>query len=32
MIFDLMAKQYGDQVGPWAPFLRVLTDHPVPRS
>ncbi len=28
----VMAKQYGDQVGPWVPFLPVLTDHPVPRS
>jgi uncharacterized damage-inducible protein DinB len=28
----VMAKQYGDQVGPWFPFLPVLTDHPVPRS
>lgn len=28
----VMAKQYGGQVGPWVPFLPVLTDHPVPRS
>jgi hypothetical protein len=28
----VMAKQYGDEVGPWVPFLPVLTDHPVPRS
>lgn len=28
----VMAKQYGDQVGPWVPFLPVLTDHPAPRS
>jgi hypothetical protein len=28
----VMAKQYGAQVGPWVPFLPVLTDHPVPRS
>ncbi|HZH42334.1 MAG TPA: DinB family protein [Gemmatimonadales bacterium] len=28
----VMAKQYGDEVGPWASFLPVLTDHPVPRS
>lgn len=28
----VMAKQYGDQVGPWTPFMPVLTDHPVPRS
>jgi len=28
----VMAKQYGDTVGPWVPFLPVLTDHIVPRS
>jgi len=28
----VLAKQYGDQVGPWTPFLPVLTDRPVPRS
>jgi uncharacterized damage-inducible protein DinB len=28
----VMAKQYGDQVGPWVAFLPVLTDRPVPRS
>jgi hypothetical protein len=28
----VMAKQYGNEVGPWVPFLPVLTDHPVPRS
>ena len=28
----VMAKQYGDEVGPWVPFLPVLTDRPVPRS
>lgn len=28
----VMAKQYGAAVGPWVPFLPVLTDHPVPRS
>ena len=28
----VMAKQYGREVGPWVPFLPVLTDHPVPRS
>jgi DinB superfamily len=28
----VLAKQYGDQVGPWVPFLPVLTDHPAPRS
>ncbi|MGH7673878.1 MAG: DinB family protein [Gemmatimonadales bacterium] len=28
----VMAKQYGERVGPWVPFLPVLTDHPVPRS
>lgn len=31
-IARVMAKQYGDEVGPWLPFLPVLTDHPVPRS
>ena len=28
----VMAKQYSDQVGPWTPFLPVLTDHLTPRS
>lgn len=28
----VMAKQYANQVGPWVPFLPVLTDHPVPRT
>lgn len=28
----VMAKQYGDAVGPWVPFLPVLTDHLTPRS
>jgi len=28
----VMAKQYLAEVGPWVPFLPVLTDHPVPRS
>lgn len=28
----VMAKQYYEAVGPWVPFLPVLTDHPVPRS
>ena len=28
----VMAKQYGDQVGPWVPFLPVLTDRQIPRS
>ena len=31
-IVRVMAKQYGDEVGPWVPFLAVLTDHPTPRS
>ncbi len=31
-IARVMAKQYGNEVGPWVPFLPVLTDHPVPRS
>src|ERR1700694_1418729 len=28
----VMAKQYSQQVGPWTPFLPVLTDHLTPRS
>lgn len=28
----VMAKQYRDAVGPWVPYLPVLTDHEVPRS
>ncbi len=28
----VMAKQYRGEVGPWVPFLPVLTDHEVPRS
>lgn len=28
----VMAKQYQDEVGPWVPFLPVLTDHMMPRS
>ena len=28
----VMAKQYYDEVGPWVPYLPVLTDHPTPRS
>ena len=28
----VMAKQYTTEVGPWVPYLPVLTDHPVPRS
>ena len=28
----VMAKQYSDQVGPWTPFMPVLTDHLTPRS
>ena len=28
----VMAKQYRDDVGPWVPFLPILTDHPRPRS
>jgi hypothetical protein len=31
-ISRVMAKQYGDQVGPWVTFLPVLTDHLVSRS
>lgn len=28
----VMAKQYRDEVGPWVPFLPILTDHLTPRS
>lgn len=28
----VMAKQYRDAVGPWVPFMPVLTDHERPRS
>lgn len=28
----VMAKQYRYEVGPWVPYLPVLTDHEVPRS
>jgi hypothetical protein len=28
----VIAKQYRSEVGPWVPFLPVLTDHEVPRS
>lgn len=28
----VMAKQYRPEVGPWVPYLPVLTDHEVPRS
>lgn len=31
-IARVMAKQYREAVGPWVPFLPVLTDHEVPRS
>ena len=31
-VVRVMAKQYCDEVGPWVPYLPVLTDHPVPRS
>ncbi|MGH7710539.1 MAG: DinB family protein [Gemmatimonadaceae bacterium] len=31
-IARVMAKQYKAEVGPWVPFLPVLTDHEVPRS
>jgi hypothetical protein len=28
----VMAKQYRPEVGPWVPYLPVLTDHEMPRS
>ena len=31
-IARVMAKQYKDAVGPWVPFMPVLTDHERPRS
>ena len=31
-IVRVMAKQYRAAVGPWVPYLPVLTDHEVPRS
>jgi hypothetical protein len=31
-IARVMAKQYKEEVGPWLPFMPVLTDHPTPRS
>lgn len=31
-IARVLAKQYRNEVGPWVPFLPVLTDHLTPRS
>ncbi len=31
-VVRVMAKQYRGEVGPWVPFLPVLTDHEAPRS
>lgn len=31
-IARVMAKQYREEVGPWLPFMPVLTDHETPRS
>lgn len=31
-IVRVLAKQYRLEVGPWVPYLPVLTDHEVPRS
>jgi len=31
-VVRVMAKQYRTEVGPWVPFLPILTDHEVPRS
>ncbi|HWB39625.1 MAG TPA: DinB family protein [Gemmatimonadales bacterium] len=28
----VLAKQYRDEVGPWVPYLPILTDHETPRS
>jgi hypothetical protein len=31
-IARVMAKQYRDEIGPWAPYLPVVTDRPTPGS
>ena len=31
-VVRVMAKQYRTEVGPWVPFMPVLTDHDLPRS
>ena len=31
-IARVMAKQYREEIGPWVPYLPVVTDHPTPRS
>jgi hypothetical protein len=31
-IARVMAKQYRDEIGPWVPYLPVVTDRPAPRS
>ena len=31
-ISRVMAKQYREEIGPWVPFLPVVTDHETPRS
>ena len=31
-VVRVMAKQYRNAVGPWVPYLPVLTDHETPRS
>ena len=31
-VVRVMAKQYRAAVGPWVPFLPILTDHETPRS
>lgn len=28
----VMAKQYAEEIGPWVPFLPIVTDRPTPRS
>ena len=28
----VMAKQYLEEIGPWVPYLPIVTDRPVPRS
>lgn len=31
-VVRVMAKQYRDEIGPWVPYLPVVTDHLAPRS
>lgn len=31
-VVRVMAKQYREEIGPWVPYLPVVTDHATPRS